>query len=273
MRQVGCEFVGEFGSSAHDYAYTDGLTKTDWAWEFLRRNPTYQRDYRESRGHLSKTIRHPSGIQIHHTRGLQSGAAKWGLMAFADPHKHALQTDIFWRHGALTHAAIATTKRSQGAEVPADLDLFGSRNISAILIDNERHLLIIRSPQATIELHLTGANVLFNRVGLTFHLPGLAAVPHATKALIWARKALLNEPVSSRPDLSRTTRNQRRKCLIALDCAQAGGSLQDTAHVFRAFGLTRLNWWSSGDEALKKQVWRCRNSGLALCNGGYRKFL
>lgn len=273
MRQGGRDFVKEFGRSARDYAYTDGLTNTDWAWEFLRRNRTYQRDFRESRAHLSRTIRHSSGIQIHHARGLQGGAAKWGLMAFPDPHKHALQSDIFWQLDALTHAALATTKRSQGVEEPADLDLFGNQNISAILIDNERHLLIVRSPHATIELHLTGANVLFNPVGLTFHVRGLAAVPCATKTLIWARKALLNEPVSSRSSLSRATRTQRRKCLIALDCAQTGGSLQDTAHVFQALGLTRLNWSSSGDESLKKQVWRCRKSGLDLCHGGYRKFL
>jgi hypothetical protein len=29
-----------------DYAYCDSLTRDQWAWEFLRRNPDYQRDYR-----------------------------------------------------------------------------------------------------------------------------------------------------------------------------------------------------------------------------------
>lgn len=28
-----------------DYAYTESLNKEQWAWEFLRRNPGYQRDY------------------------------------------------------------------------------------------------------------------------------------------------------------------------------------------------------------------------------------
>ncbi len=28
-----------------DYAYTETLSKEQWAWEFLRRNPEYQRDY------------------------------------------------------------------------------------------------------------------------------------------------------------------------------------------------------------------------------------
>lgn len=29
-----------------DYAYTENLSKERWAWEFLRRNPEYQRDYK-----------------------------------------------------------------------------------------------------------------------------------------------------------------------------------------------------------------------------------
>jgi len=273
MRQHRGAFVKEFRRSASDYAYTDDLTNTDWAWEFLRRNLTFQREYRESRAHLSRMVQHPGGIRLHHARGLQTAAAIWGLRAFSNPLKHACQTDTFWRSEVLTHTAIATATRVKVAEVRADLDLFRDEHLRAVLIDNDRQLLIVRSPQATIELHLTGANLLFKPVGLTFHVHGFGAVQRETKTLIWLKKTLLNKPLSERPMLSRTTRIQRKKCLIALDCAHAGGSLQDTADVFRVFGLTRLNWSSSGDEALKKQVWRCRNSGLALCKGGYRKFL
>lgn len=32
---------------AADYAYTQSLSAAQWAWEFLRRNPEYQRDYRQ----------------------------------------------------------------------------------------------------------------------------------------------------------------------------------------------------------------------------------
>lgn len=32
--------------SAEDYAYLDDLTAADLAWEYLRRNPGYQEDYR-----------------------------------------------------------------------------------------------------------------------------------------------------------------------------------------------------------------------------------
>ena len=32
--------------AAGPYAPCAGLTRDQWAWEFLRRNPDYQRDYR-----------------------------------------------------------------------------------------------------------------------------------------------------------------------------------------------------------------------------------
>lgn len=35
----------ETAKSLSDYAYTQTLTKEQWAWEFLRRNPAYQQDY------------------------------------------------------------------------------------------------------------------------------------------------------------------------------------------------------------------------------------
>jgi hypothetical protein len=30
----------------HDYDFTQTLTAAQWAWEFLRRNPEYQREWR-----------------------------------------------------------------------------------------------------------------------------------------------------------------------------------------------------------------------------------
>lgn len=33
-------------ADADPYAYCESLTRDQWAWEFLRRNPEYQRDYR-----------------------------------------------------------------------------------------------------------------------------------------------------------------------------------------------------------------------------------
>lgn len=48
------------------YAYTQSLTRVDWAWEFLRRNPVFRRDVEE----LSSP---PSGAEIERL------VQRWGI--------------------------------------------------------------------------------------------------------------------------------------------------------------------------------------------------
>lgn len=266
------DFVARFGKTASDYAYTDSLTDSDWAWEFLRRNPDYRADYYESRVRTTKTVSHPSGIRIHRARGHHHNAKKRGLAVFANPDLNALQTDIFWSQEVLSHSVLASSKTVESVDDEADLDLFRDQNCTAILCDLDRQKIIVRSRNTAIDMKLVGISVLFQPVQLQFHLQGFASIGNGTKALIWVRNALKSLRAADKRALTKTTRTNRKKYLVGLDCSSKGASLRDTALVFRALRLTRLRW-SSGDEALKKQVWRCRNSGLKLMQGGYRKLL
>ena len=266
------KFAAVFIEKARDYAYTDGLTDTDWAWEYLRRNPDYINTYYESRTQFLRKITHASGVKIYRDRGNNHQSGKWGLSAFALPDLNALDADIFWSQNVLTHrvSAVSTCKKSS---LSGDLDLFRDQNCCAILCRAKCQKIIIRSHNTAIDMRLVGVNILFQPVQLQFQLDGFATISDDTKALIWTRNALKSMRSGDKKPLTETTKLYRKKCLIALDCVQQGGSLRDTAFVFQALGLTRLSWSASGDEALKKQVWRCRNMGLKLMQGGYRKFL
>lgn len=52
-----------------DYTYTEGHNKEQWAWEFLRRNPEYQRDYK---------------IFIHRWHGLEGYYGKYEQLSNSD---------------------------------------------------------------------------------------------------------------------------------------------------------------------------------------------
>lgn len=52
-----------------------------WAWEFLRRNPDYRRDY------LKQASAHPCST---------NAAKNWGLLAWANPHSDAVTSNVFW---------------------------------------------------------------------------------------------------------------------------------------------------------------------------------
>jgi hypothetical protein len=75
--------------SVDDYAYTRGLDHTGWAWEFLRRNEDYQRDFRINRAGHPLPTKHISGAVVLRLRRRFLDAQKWGLHCFADPYKSA----------------------------------------------------------------------------------------------------------------------------------------------------------------------------------------
>jgi hypothetical protein len=66
--------------SAYDYTLT--LCPSDLDWEFLRRNPGYQRDYRLSRRGSQPTRRLKCGLQLTRVRRHTSRSIPWGLHPF-----------------------------------------------------------------------------------------------------------------------------------------------------------------------------------------------
>ncbi len=192
---------------------------------------------------------------------------------FSNPDINALHVDIFWTQKALTHRICATSTCVPSPTNESDFDLFRDQNCCAILCGLNHQKIIVRSRNATIDMKLIGINILFQPAQLQFQLDGFSSLFCDTKALIWTLNALKSFRSGDKKPLTKTTKLQRKKYLIALDCSNRGGSLRDTAHVFQALGLTRLTWSTSGNEALKKQVWRCRNMGLKLMQGAYRNLL
>lgn len=92
------------------------LPKPAWAWEFLRRNPTYIRD-------CCTTCVTPSNVRSagRNARYLRlrrrcARAEAWGCIAFADPGLNGLEVAVFWRpdhHPAVVSARIAKSDRGR----------------------------------------------------------------------------------------------------------------------------------------------------------------
>ena len=267
------DFLKRFGRTKSDYACCKGLTKSEWAWEFLSRNPDYKRSFVVSRARLTHISRLNNGTPVMRPRGCQAGASEWGLACFSDPALSAVETPILWSQSVLKHHAKAEATRVGINPAQADLDVFRDRNCAAILERRHSVSLLLRIPKDAIDLQVTGTNILLAPVGLSFRIAGINAVKtSATTLLLLAQSVQIRALRNSEP-LPRHQRLGLLKALVALDCKQSGGSLQDIAIVFLALGLTRLTWSPNGDESLKKQVIRARNRGLKLMQGGYRTLL
>jgi hypothetical protein len=267
------DILKRFGRTKSDYACCKGLTKSEWAWEFLRRNPEYKRAFIISRSRLSQIARLNNGTPVMRPKGCQAGASDWGLECFSDPDLSAAQTPVFWSQEALKHHVEAEAAIVESDPVQADLDVFRSRNCAAILQRKHGVSVLLRTPTEFVDLQITGANILLNPARLSFRIAGLGAVKSHAATLLLLTHSIEKHTSGNTNPLPRHQRLGLLKALVALDCKQSRGSLQDTAIVFRATGLTRLSWSTIGDESLKKQVIRARNRGLKLMQGGYRTLL
>jgi hypothetical protein len=68
--------------SLQAYEYLCAATKSDWAWEYLRRNPDYQASARL--GHRRGVARQhlAAGPILTRLRARHAGAERWGLACF-----------------------------------------------------------------------------------------------------------------------------------------------------------------------------------------------
>ena len=267
------DFLTRFGRTRSDYACCKGLTKSEWAWEFLRRNPDHKRAFIVSRSRLSQIARLNNGTPVMRPRGNQAGASDWGLACFSDPALSAVKTPVFWEQTVLKHRAEAEAAIAGPDPAQADLDVVRDRNCAAILERKHGVSVLFRTTKEAVDLQITGANILLSPVHLTFRIVGFNAVKSRAATLLLLLHSVQKRLSGNAEPLPRHQRLGLLKALVALDCQQSGGSLQETAIVFRAIGLTRLSWSAIGDESLKKQVIRARNRGLKLMQGGYRTLL
>ena len=76
-------YVGpDWPAQLSDYDYLRVVGDADWAWEYLRRNPAYQRDHRLNRLASEEPIRHSRGLLLTRTRRRCRRAEAWDLYSF-----------------------------------------------------------------------------------------------------------------------------------------------------------------------------------------------
>src|SRR5262245_60151269 len=84
------------------YGYVLNLCRSDLAWEFLRRNPDYQRDYRLFRRGAERPRRLGSGQYLTRLRRRSPRCERWGLDPLTDPACPAPWAPLCWTSGEAT---------------------------------------------------------------------------------------------------------------------------------------------------------------------------
>lgn len=252
-----------------DYAYTRGLDKPRWAWEFLRRNPVFQLSAEQANTAHPLTCKHLDGAHVYKTDQSHQDAKMWGLSAFPNLLTPAVDGDIFWHPRALSaHLRLRLTPYSGNTDEAFALGDFKCRK--AILSQADEEQLVLQRGTESVRLTVYGQSLLESHAHAVFEIEGFAKAQASMVAFLGLSK--LCRVAEEKPQVHGWHDAKWHDYLIALDGHLAGRSYRDIAEVL--YGSDRIGpYWTDDSRGYKSKVRRAVERGLALMNGGYRNLL
>jgi hypothetical protein len=255
--------------SLDDYAYTRGLDHTGWAWEFLRRNEDYQRDFRINRAGHPVPIKHAGGAIVLRLRRRVLAAERWGLHCFADPQMPADAAHVFWLTDQRKYS-VSCTLRSANDNVVAALSLASFMGQRRVLVTPEDEFVVIADHQVSACMVVKNATFLIGNSTVTFEILGLEDPTKAIEAVQALRRLSTN--AAKALNVQSRFPPKYLNYLIALDGHLAGRSYRDIAEIL--YGAERIGpYWTDDSRGYKSKVRRAVERGVALMKGGYRELL
>jgi len=251
----------------------DAFDLTDWAWEYLRRNPDYQADWRAAVPKHFPAITLCDGTTVLRLRRRYHSAERWGLQAFADPAQRARAGPVFWHpeawRGVIRMNCHQPTQRRDRS--PLSLAQFCAQRFAIVAIDGTTTL-TLKGYGVAVGLIVQGWEVLTRPVVATIELEAFHEFASQLECLRVLQR--LAEP-SSQSAINRSQwgpAGRLHQALIALDGSLAGASYRTIADMI--FGEARVNGeWNAASRFLKDRVRRLVGKGHELMNGGYRELL
>jgi len=266
----GRHFVGPPGSlDRAAYAYVLNLCPSDLAWEFLRRNREYQRDYQLARRGADPVRRLGCGRYLTRLRRIAPQCDRWDLYALVDPKAPAPLAPLCWRVGTAAPILDGVAERA-APEAASALSI--SRCAAAghmIVGPSGEEYILFRDAERAATLRLEGARASLGPVHVTYLIRNLPD-PHRLADQFRTLTQLIASP---RPE-ARPSRLRLflRDALFALDARHVGMSQREIASVLYGAEATRSGW-SSSKGSIRERIRHLLARGQELSDGGYRSLL
>jgi hypothetical protein len=239
------------------YVYVLHLEPASRAWEFLRRNPRYVREWMR-----------------HHRSASQRIAARWGLATLVDPRLDAREASPLWVIGAQPTVTLvreemrSTQMRATAAELFSVWRLAGRKTL---LHDGAGFRLVVRLSAQEVQLRLGDRLTAGDR--FAYQIPA-AGDDRAAWAALTAFRALI--PASGSGEDSSRERPGRAdlfhvRALQVLDGLAAGASQRELAVALFGSAAVAHGWQSDG--ALRAQARYLIRRARALMTGEYRSLI
>jgi hypothetical protein len=234
------------------YLYVLHLDGPALAWEYLRRNPEYRRDWQ------------------CHGRRPQHDALHWGLRLLEDPAHDARDAYPDWFPDPSSAIQVYPD-----ADPTADALLFQLWRIPGrkhLMHDGKRLVLTTQLVNRTLRMALSPA--LEDGMAYAYAVRAGCKLPERWR-VIEAELALLDAVQSHRIAIAASrpgrTSMLHMRTLQALDGTLAGASQRGVAEVLFGIAVVTEHWYDDGD--LRAQVRRLIRRGQTLMDGGYHRLL
>lgn len=256
-----------------DYNYAWPLSRSRWAWEFLRRNPDFRNTASVYAGKNISDRMVCNGIVVFRAAGDQSVAEEWGLSFLPDINQNGFDAMVFWSGTQYPRTVtVQVTPRAvhEIDEIFAQSLRYG-RIIHLTGTAGREHLLV-KGNGRVVQVGCSGLSLLsLEPVRVKLTIDTISNFDEAI-AIINRTKGLFAEDFSKDdPEWTRET-TAFRNALVALDCHAAGLTHFDTACVIYGQQAAEQAWSETG-RAMKDEMKRALTRGRELRDGGYRQLL
>ena len=244
---------------ANNYAFVSALPPAGCAWEFLRRNPDYQKAWRAFSSEADLSSKENADPSV------------WGLVRFESPEHDARSANVFWHRSLSREVLPLIASEWAFADQHPKLSLIGLQCRMTVQSGRagERHILFaedgrffqleVQGIQPIETAHLT-TEVVFSRRLISARVQ---AVKRFSDVVTHCRlRACLYPPDERAARFSRV--------LQVLDGWNARASYRDMASVIFGDARVSADWHAPH---LRDHLRRALRSGRALMMHGYRRLL
>jgi hypothetical protein len=251
------------------YAYLLNLCPSDLAWEFLRRNPSYQRDYHLTRRGPDGPHRLARGRFLVRLRRYPPQCDRWSLCPLVDPKCPAPFAPLCWNTAASAPLLEARAERAS-PPAPSVLSIEGCGAATHIVLGPAgEEYIVFRDGERAATLRLEGARAGIGPVSVRFLIDGLPDPRQLADRFRRLRALITSSRPTARPSRLRLF---LRDALLALDARQIGMSHREIAALLDG-GEASSDRGFHAKEFLRARVRHALFRGQQLRDGDYRKLL
>lgn len=256
------------------YDYTAKLSRSRWAWEFLRRNAEFRSEALEMCADAVSSTRCAAldRVTLLKQRDPDRAAEAWGLIFFPHPDVTALKAEVFWSDDLFpSPVGVHVIACAPNLVDPIFKKTLEKCDVSHLRDANDREHLLLRGAGCVVQSRCTGLSLMSKTpYRLHFVLDNIEDLQDKIATLNAATEVYGDDDVG--PPRWSARGERYRNMLIALDAKDAGLTLRQTAEIIHGKSHVAANW-SNDNHRLKDSIRRLRRSGEALRAGGYKQLL